>query len=53
MTRERLARDAMSQLRKYENALDETFGDSWEEEWINVKGRIVRNVGNDLVECVG
>lgn len=53
MSRERLARDAMSQLRKYRNALDENYGDGWEEEWIDVRGRIMSNVGGDLVDCSG
>jgi hypothetical protein len=51
LTRERMARDAISQLRKYEMALYDNYGKGWEEEWIVIKERIMRNVGHDLVDC--
>ncbi len=41
----------ISQLRKYDMALYNNYGEGWEEEWIVVKERIMSNVGHDLVDC--
>ncbi|KAL3807429.1 hypothetical protein ACHAXA_003958 [Cyclostephanos tholiformis] len=51
ITKEQLANDAMSQLRKYETALFDTYDRSWEAEWISVRERIMSNIGDDLVDC--
>lgn len=51
ITKEQLANDAMSQLRKYETALFDTYDRSWEAEWISVRERIISNIGDDLVDC--
>ncbi len=50
-TREGMAGDAISQLRKYESALFDDYGMDWEEEWFVVKERIMSNIGDDLVDC--
>jgi hypothetical protein len=52
LTKDQMARDAMSQLSKYETALFDTYGENWEEEWLVVKERIMSNIGDDLVNCI-
>jgi hypothetical protein len=51
ITRDRLASDAMSQLRKYETALFDTYTKRWKEEWIDARERIISIIGDDLVDC--
>jgi hypothetical protein len=51
LTREGMAKDAISQLRRYEMALFDNYGEGWEEEWIVVKERIMSNIGDDLADC--
>jgi hypothetical protein len=51
INKERLPRDAISQLKKYETSLYDTYNDSWIEEWSVVRKRIMSNLGDVLVDC--
>ena len=51
VTKDQLTKDAIAQLIKYENALYTAYEDSWVDEWIDVRQRIMDNVGTDLVDC--
>jgi hypothetical protein len=51
-TKEQLPRDAITQLMKYESALEEAFyDDGWDKDWKRVERRLRKNVGEDLVDC--
>ena len=43
-------KDAMTQLNKYEKALDGMEDETWRDEWKSVKKRFARSI-NDFVDC--
>ena len=49
--REQLPRNAISQLKLYEQSLYDEYNNSWVDEWQHVWSRISKNVGADLVDC--
>lgn len=51
VTKDQLTKDAIVQLIKYEHALYSAYEDSWVDEWIDVRQRIMDYVGTDLVDC--
>ena len=51
VTKDRLTTDAIVQLIKYEHTLYTAYEDTWVDEWIDVRRRIIDNVGTDLVDC--
>lgn len=49
--KEQLPRNAMSQLKLYEQSLYDEYNNSWVDEWQHVWSRISKNIGADLVDC--